>query len=223
MIGYRFPVTIKSGGQWDNFQSYGFNADANGQRGDDEPPPPRYQNDKISPVIEEAVSDQRESQIDIRVRPLAEEAKGLADTFNGLIKNIETVSGAQDAYDCAYDEQQRSGYGGWRVVTEYADDSFDQRIGIDPVRCATGSLFFGPSRKYTKEDALYAYYVWYMDMEEFKTQYPDATITDLPNDVQGRIQGTSAAAWFDFNNNLIQLAIVTGYWVLNSSISIYQT
>ena len=48
--------TDQDGGQWDNFQSYGFNADANGQRGDDEPPPPRYQNDKISPVIEEAVS-----------------------------------------------------------------------------------------------------------------------------------------------------------------------
>lgn len=201
--------TDQDGGQWDNFQSYGFYADSNGQRGDDEPPPPRYQNDKISPVIEEAVSDQRQAQIDIKVRPMSSEAKPLADTYNGIIKNIEAVSGAQDSYDCAYDEVQRSGYGGWRVVTEYADNSFDQRIGIAPIRCATGSLFFGPSEKYTKEDALYAFHVWNMDMEEFKAQYPNATTTEWPDTVRERIAGTSAAAWFDFKNNLIQLA---EYW-----------
>lgn len=165
--------TDQDGGQWENFQTFGYNADSNGYIGRDQPEPPRYQNDKISPVIEEAVDDQRQAQIDIKVRPMSLEAKPLANTFNGLIKNIESVSGAQDAYDTAYDEQQRSGYGGWRVVTEYADDSFDQRIGIEPIQCATTSLVFGPSKKYTKEDALYAYYLWNMDLEEYNAQYPE--------------------------------------------------
>lgn len=198
----------QDGGQWDQFQSFGFNADTN-RGGDSDPPPPRYQNDKISPIIEQSVEDQRRAQIDIRVRPTGKNQKGLAHTFNGLIKNIETVSEAQDAYDCGYDEVQRSGYGGWRVVTEYSDDSFNQSIGIESIKCATGSLFFGPSNKYTKEDALYAFYVWHMDKEEFKATYPEAQTTDWPDAAKQRIQGTSAAAWFDFNNNLIQLA---EYW-----------
>lgn len=199
--------TDQDGGQWDNFQVFGYNADSKGSISKGDVEEPRYQNDKISPVIEEAVDNQRQASIDIKVRPLAAESKGLADTFNGLIKNIETVSGAQDAYDTAYDEQQRSGYGGWRVVTEYADDSFDQRICIEPIKCATGSLLFGPSRKYTKEDSLYAFYIWSMDLEEYNAQYPDKQISDFPK-LRSTLQG-SQRGWFDWKNNLVQLA---EYW-----------
>lgn len=170
-----------------------------------DPPAPRYQIDRISPVIEEAVSDQRESQVNIQVRVTGEVESGLNDTFNGLIKNIENVSDAQDSYDNGFDECQKSGYGGWRIVTEYADDSFEQNIRIEPILNATQSLFFGPAKKATKEDALYAYYLWWMDMDEFKEEHPKAEHTDWPT---ATLQ-TFNTSWFNKTDNLIRVA---EYW-----------
>ena len=171
----------------------------------EDPPAPRYQIDRISPVIEQAVSDQREAQVNILVRVTGEVESGLNDTFNGLIKNIESVSDAEDAYDNMFDECQKSGYGGCRIVTEYADDSFEQNIRIEPILNATQSLFFGPAKKATKQDALYAYYLWWMDMDEFKEEHPTAEHTDWPS---SSLQ-TFARSWFNKNDNLIRIA---EYW-----------
>ena len=173
--------------------------------GSDAPPPPRYQIDRISPVIEESVSDQRESQINIQVRPTAQVEKGLADTFNGIIKNIEIVSRAQDHYDGAYDECQKSGYGGWMIITEYADDSFEQNIRILPIQNATQSLFFGPAKLATKEDALYAFHIWDMDMEEFEAQYPKADKLEWPADSLSSHQ----KPWFNHQHKTLRIA---SYW-----------
>ena len=169
------------------------------------PPPPRYQIDRISPVIEEAVSDQREAQINIQVRSTGKKAeKGLADTMNGLIKNIESVSDAGDSYDNAFDECQKSGYGGWQIVTRYADEGFEQDIFIEPILNATQSLFFGPAKKATKEDALYAFHIWSMDLDEYNKQYPDAQVSDWPKDL-----GELSSSWFNSEDNLIRVA---AYW-----------
>lgn len=172
---------------------------------DDDPPPPRYQIDRITPVLEEAVSDQREAQIQIQVRPTSDVESGLADTFNGLIKNIESTSDAEDAYDGAFDEVQKSGYGGWQIVTRYEDDSFEQEIGIEPVLNATQSLFFGPATKATKEDALYAFHIWNLDKEEFNAQHPDEDKIDWPTESLEKIQRT----WFNRENNTVRMA---AYW-----------
>lgn len=172
---------------------------------EDEPPAPRYQIDRISPVIEQAVSDQREAQINIMVRGVGEKSSDLNDTFNGLIRNIEVVSDAADSYDNAYDECQKSGYGGWQIVTEYSDDSFEQNIYIEPIQNATQSLFFGPAKKATKEDAMYAFLIWDMDIDEFKVQYPDAERSEWPNEI---LTNTSRG-WFNSRDNMIRVA---AYW-----------
>lgn len=170
----------------------------------DDPEPPRYQLDRISPVIEEAVSDQRESQITIQVRGTGTKDKNLHSTFDGLIKNIEVVSDAQDAYDNMYDECQKSGYGGLQLVTEYADNSFEQNIRYEPIMNATQSLFFGPAKKATKEDALYAFHIWDIDLEEFKIQYPDAQHIEWPTSLN-----KLNTSWFNGTDKVLRLA---AYW-----------
>lgn len=198
----------QEGGQHEDFVSTNFlSGDTLTSRSsDNKPPPPKYQIDRITPVIEESTSDQRESQININVRSTGQTAdKGLNDTFNGLIKNIEVVSDAQDAYDNAYDECQKSGYGGWQIVTEYVDNSFDQGIAIEPILNATQSLFFGPAKKATKEDALYAFLIWDIDKEEFKATYPDAEATDWPEEVMNNLN----KSWFNSADDMIRLA---AYW-----------
>ena len=199
----------QEGGPWDN--STGFLSNEALQNdstvGSDDPPPPRYSIDRISPVIEEAVDDQRNSQINIKYHAVGDVDKGLADTFGGLVKNIEVVSDAQDAYDNAFDECQKSGYGGWQIVTRYADESFEQDIFIEPILNATQSLFFGPAKKATKEDALYAFHIWQLDIDEYNRQYPDNQFdkSNWPIETLEQINRN----WFNFNDNLIRLA---AYW-----------
>jgi len=181
------------------------NPDKNRTSSSDKAEPPRYQIDRISPVIEQATSDQREAQINIQVRGTGETASTLNETFNGLIKNIESVSDADDAYDNCHDEAQKGGYGGFQIVTAFSDDSFEQDIFIEPIQNATQSLFFGPAKKATKEDALYAFLIWELDMEEFDTAYPDADKTEWPD---ATLDETNRA-WFNNKDHLIRIA---AYW-----------
>ena len=201
-------VAIESeGGAWAdsgiNYTSNNINGDATSTA----PEPPRYTIDRVTPVLEQALSDQRQNEIQIQVKA-AHAGSDADDTMNGLIKNIETVSDASYAYDNAFDETQKCGYGGWQIVTEYADDSFEQEIRIRPIKDAASSLWFGPSDLYTKEDALYAFVIWYEDIDEFKAQYPDSQLVDVPNDTIRQLDLINAE-WFDSSSNLVRLA---AYW-----------
>jgi hypothetical protein len=170
------------------------------------PEPPRYTIDRVTPVLEQALSDQRENKIQIQVRSTTVGNSKSNDTMNGLIKNIESISDASYVYDNSFDETQKCGYGGWQIVTEYADDSFDQEIRIRPIKDAANSLWFGKSDMYTKEDALHAFVIWYEDIKEFQAQYPESMLVDMPEDNIGSFIGMNGD-WCD--GDLIRLA---AYW-----------
>jgi hypothetical protein len=58
---------------------------------------PRYTINKIAGAIDTVVGDQRQNEIAVKVRPLSGGAdKMMADTFNGLIRNIEAQSSARN-------------------------------------------------------------------------------------------------------------------------------
>jgi len=58
-----------------------------------------------------------------------------AEVLNGIIKNIEHTSKADQAYDTAVEHSTRHGFGFFRIVTEYTSDAtFDQTIKIKRVK-----------------------------------------------------------------------------------------
>ena len=175
---------------------------------DNDPEPPRYHIDRVTPVLEQALSDQRQNEIQIQVRGTREGSAKTDKTMNGLIKNIESVSDASYSYDNAYDECQKCGRGGWQIVTEYAEDGFDQEIRIRPIKDAASSLWFGPSDMYTKEDAPYAFVTWYEDNDLFMTNYPDSKLVDVPDDTW-LAAGLIDADWYDTDSHSVRLA---AYW-----------
>lgn len=142
---------------------------------------PRLTINRVAPVIDQIVGDQRQSRTSIKVRPASGEAdKDIAKIYEGVVRNIEAESQAENAYDCAFEETVTGGYGGWRVTTEFEDnDSFDQDIRLRPIKSAVTSLYFGMAEHYDKRDATHAFYTLFMSNEEFKDKYPDATVTDF--------------------------------------------
>jgi hypothetical protein len=83
----------------------------------------------------QVVNDARQNKPAIRVRPADSEADPeTAEIFNGLIRNIEQSSNADVAYDTALESAVYTGFGYFRISTDYAhDDTFDLDIRIDRI------------------------------------------------------------------------------------------
>ena len=169
---------------------------------------PRYTINRVAGAIDQLVGDRRQNQTDIKVRPVSGGADvALAKIYNGLIRNIEGLSKAENAYDMAFDELVTGGYGGWRILTQFADDdSFDQDIRIHTIDSASTSLFFDPAAKeYDKRDAKYAFLTTMMPQEDFKAAFPDAAAVSFD---QEEFNSGLCTSWFA--NDTVRVA---EYWV----------
>jgi len=156
---------------------------------------PRYTIDKISGAKDQIIGNQRQTRSGIKVIPRKDGDEKTARIYTGLIRDIETSSNSGDAYDMAFDEQLTSGFGGWRVLTDYeADDCFEQILRIEPIVSTATSLYFDPDAKsYTKEDAAWAFVITSMLLENFRKEFPNASETDFTDE---RYKEDSMRDWF---------------------------
>jgi len=169
---------------------------------------PRYTIDRVSGAIDQLVGNQRQNRTSIKVRPVSGGAdEDLANIYNGLIRNIEARSKAENAYDAAFDEEVTGGYGGWRILTEFNDDdSFEQDIKIKWLPSAASSLWFDPSAtEYDKRDGKWAFVTMDMQEDEYKERWHDASITDFSQEIYSR---GYCANWF--REDTVKVA---EYWV----------
>jgi len=141
---------------------------------------PMYTIDLVSEVLRQIIGDQRQSRTRIKIDPDGGGAKKeTANIFDGLIRKIEN-DGGKDAYDNAFKEQLKGGYAGWRILTKYKNDSFDQDICFEPIYSAATSLYFdADANRYDKSDATKAWLITEVSKEEFERMYPDATISSF--------------------------------------------
>ena len=77
---------------------------------------PRYQFDMVNPIIDQVAGELEQADFDIRVNPAGGNAtKDIAETYDGLIRNIENMSQAKTVYNQAARGMITTGYDGWRV------------------------------------------------------------------------------------------------------------
>jgi len=129
----------------------------------------------------QVVNDQKKARPGIKVRPVENgDVKG-ADLRQGLIRNIESRSNAERAYDAAFELVTASGFGAWRIAAEYSDDdSWDQDLCIRPIPDPLTSVWFDPDAKSADmRDAQYAFVEETMSRDRFKELYPDADLVSF--------------------------------------------
>ena len=168
---------------------------------------PRYTINRVAGAIDQLIGDQRQNRTSIKIRPISGGAtEDVAKTITGLIRNIETQSKAEQAYDHAFDEVVNGGFGGWRVVTEFNDDdAFEQDIRIKPLLGATTSLWFDDSAKeYDRRDAMWAFVTVDMPIEEHKERFPDSPVVGWS---QEEFNSNSCGTWR--SDNTVKVA---EYW-----------
>lgn len=139
------------------------------------------------------MNDARQNKPSVRVRPVGNGATYEAsETFEGIIRHIEYISNAQEAYDTATKFQVEGGIGYWRVVTEYmGDDSFDQEIYIRRIKDPTSVYLDKNITEKDGSDAMFAFIFDDMSAEEFRSSYPD----DKQLASKSALGNTSSAGW----------------------------
>lgn len=136
---------------------------------------------RIPQFIRQITNDQRQNRPSIKVSPIDD--KGDVETarvLQGLIRHIEYNSGADVAYDTAFDHAVTSGRGFFRIVNEYCDPrGFEQEIKIKRIPNQFTVYWDPAAREPDGSDAQFCFIAEDLTLDEFKTQYPDAEPASL--------------------------------------------
>lgn len=148
---------------------------------------PRYQFDMVNPIIDQVVGDLMENDFSIAVTPSNGEAsEDTAETYEGLIRNIERISGARKAYDYASRNCVVAGFDCLRVIQKYVDgDSFDQDLIIEKIPNAIDRVWFGSHTEPDASDAECAWILTGLTPEDYKDRYPDRAESPIESDRTG--------------------------------------
>jgi len=160
---------------------------------------------QLPQFIDQVMGDIRLNRPRIKIRPANSSANvDIAKIFDGIIRNIEYYSVAENVYDNAAESMVSGGFGAWRIVTKYeGEDSFNQKICIEWIPNPL-SVYFDP-RPYdlSKEDADWCFVTEWITREDFKQKYPNKVPATLPEVGQGDLQG-----WFEKDK-----VKISEYWV----------
>lgn len=140
---------------------------------------PRFEVNKIHMAVLRIINEYRNNRISVNfVSKEGEEYDKLADTCAGLYRADEQDSGAEEAYDNAFEEAVMGGFGAWRLRTEYQneEDPEDekQRICIEPIFDADNSVYFDlGAKRQDKADAKRCFVLTSMTYEAYKAEFDD--------------------------------------------------
>jgi hypothetical protein len=104
---------------------------------------PCYEFNKARIKAKRVVNEMRANRPAGKVRAVEESDRKTAEIIEGIGRNILSVCDFDTTSDYAGEYQVGAGMGAWRIVTEYAEDSFDQDILLKPVPNPF-NLYWGP-------------------------------------------------------------------------------
>ena len=141
----------------------------------------------------QVVNDQKKARPGIKVRAVEDGDVEGAELRQGIIRNIESVSNAERAYDGAFELMTATGFGAFRITTEYShDDAWDQDICVRSIADPLSSVWFDPDAKEPDlRDAKYCFVEESISREDFKARYPKADPVDFES-----AKNYGMAEWF---------------------------
>jgi hypothetical protein len=131
---------------------------------------------KMKTFVHQVTNNLRQNRPAINISPVGDGAdKNTAQMLKGLIRQIERESNADIAYDTGFDSAASNGWGYWRVLNEYEDDtSFNQVIRIQRIRNPF-RVYLDPDHQMPDgADAKWAFISDLVPRDEFKEMYPNA-------------------------------------------------
>ena len=140
---------------------------------------PKFEVNKIHLAVIRIINEYRNNRITVEFMPKdGTKDNKLCDTCNGLFRADELDSGAEEAYDNAFEEAVGGGFGALRLRTVYEDeedpDDDRQRIKIEPIYDADSSVFFDlDAKRQDKADAKMCFVLYSMTHDAYKDTWGD--------------------------------------------------
>ena len=182
---------------------------------------PRFEVNKVHLSVMRIINEYRNNRITVDyVSKEGVDDDRLADACDGLYRADEQDSGADEAYDNAFEEAVGGGFGAWRLRNEYEDEYDDeddrQRIRIEPIYDADSTVFFDlNAKRQDKSDARSCYVLTAMTREAYRDQYDDDPAS-WPQEISDRE--------FDWSTpDMVYIAEVYKVEERNETIRIFQT
>ena len=138
---------------------------------------PKFEVNKVHLSVIKIINEYRNNRITVDfVSKDGTKNDDMADVCDGLFRADERDSGAEEAYDNAFEEAVGGGFGAFRVIAEYEDEEDDeneqQRIRIEPIYDADSSVFFDlDAKRQDKADAKYCFVMYSMTPEDYEAEY----------------------------------------------------
>lgn len=105
---------------------------------------PSFQFNRVLGSVNQVLGEQALSQSSIKARPVDDKTDPeLAEVYNGMIRNIEGVSNADEVYRYAYKYAVAGGFGAFRIMPENRVGSFDQELVVQHI-FNPQTVFFDP-------------------------------------------------------------------------------
>jgi len=147
---------------------------------------PCLTSNKLRKFVAQVSNRERDQRLSGRVRPVDDKADiATAKIIEGLIRQIEYASKADEIYTDAGEKAVAGGFAYWRIVTKETDDSFEQEVFIERI-ANQFSVYLDPRGQY-------AFIREGMTKEEFEALYPKKDVTDWPQVGQGE----EYALWYE--------------------------
>ena len=140
---------------------------------------PKFEVNKIHLSVIRIINEYRNNRITVDfVSKDGSENDKLADACDGLYRADEQDSGAEEAYDNAFEEAVGGGFGAWRLRAKYEDEEDPeddrQRICIEPIFDADSSVFFDlDAKRQDKGDAKHCFVLTAMSPHAYEEEYGD--------------------------------------------------
>jgi hypothetical protein len=150
---------------------------------------PKFEINKVHLSVIKIINEYRNNRVSVDfITKDGTKRDDLADTCDGLFRADEQDSGAEEAYDNAFEEAVGGGFGALRLTTEYEDEEDDenekQRIRIEPIYDADSSVFFDTdAKRQDKRDAKYCFVVYSMSHEAYKEEWGKEAPSSLPKQI----------------------------------------
>jgi hypothetical protein len=144
---------------------------------------PRFEFNKVHLAVIRIINEYRNNRITVDFTPKdGAQDNELSEVCDGLYRADEQDSGAQEAYDNAFEEAVGGGFGAWRLRSCYEDEEDDenekQRIRIEPIFDADTSVFFDlDAKRQDKADATRCFVLTSMSYQAFEEQFGHSPAT----------------------------------------------
>ncbi len=171
---------------------------------------PTIASDRLNAQVKQICNQQRDNRPAITIHAVNNDAdEETANVIQGIIRHIEYSSKADLAYDTAFEHAVQGGIGFVRLLTDYEENSFDQKLMIEEI-ANPFMIYVDPTfKKIDGSDIEYAFILDLMTREEFKRTYPESKMAQLDYN-QWQPLASRFPEWFDIDK---KSTIVCEYFV----------